>query len=315
MNISIHNIWRCWNLFRKGKKKTKELRIFEYELENNLFQLHRDLNRGIYKHGQYYQFTVFDNKKRNIVVAPIRDRVVHRIIYEYLIPIFDKTFIYDVWSCRKGKGLQGAIERTQFFANKYANSFVWRADVKKFFDSVNQDILLKCIERRITDQQALQIIREIISSYSFGIGIPIGNLTSQIFSNIYLNEFDRFITHTLKPKAYLRYGDDFVIFENNKDSLEKIRTQAVSFLTEKMNLYINSKNDIIIKPKQGIYFIGIDIFPFGHRLKKRNWKKIVDNLEEKNFSSYLGLVKKHSKRKLIKEINWRIYSLIEKNIL
>ena len=87
------------------------------------------------------------------------------MIYEYLVPIFDKTFIHDVWSCRKGKGLQGAIERTQVFANKYANGFVWRADIKKFFDSVNQDVLLKCIERRIASPSALQIIREIISSY------------------------------------------------------------------------------------------------------------------------------------------------------
>ena len=89
----------------------------------------------------------------------------------------------------------------------------------------------------------------------------------------------------------------------------------MSFLGEKMNLHINPKNNIIIKPKQGLYFIGVDIFPFGRRLKKRNWKKVIDNLEEKNLSSYLGLVKKHSNRKKIKETNWRIYGLIEKNIL
>jgi len=94
-----------------------------------------------------------------------------------------------------------------------------------------------------------------------------------------------------------------------------MKTQSVSFLKEKLNLRINPKNDIIIKPKQGLHFIGVDIFPFGRRLKKRNWKKIIDNLEEKNFSSYLGLVKKHSNRKKIRETNWRIYGLIEKNIL
>src|SRR3989338_2441486 len=203
MNTSIHNIWRCWYLFRKGKHKTKELQIFEYALEENLLRLHKDLNLGIYRHGPYFQFTVFDNKKREIVVPPIRDRVVHRMIYEYLVPIFDKTFIYDVWSCRKGKGLQGAIERTQFFAHKYRNGFIWRADIKKFFDSVDQNILLKCIERRVADPPALRVIREIISSYkktkhkkmgknvgvrererereealrALYIGIPIGNLT------------------------------------------------------------------------------------------------------------------------------------------
>ena len=261
MNTSIHNIWRCWYLFRKGKSSTKELQNFEYLLEENLFRLHKDLNLGRYRHGPYCKFTVFDNKKRDIVVSPIRDRVVHRMVYEYLVPIFDKIVIYDVWSCRKGKGLQGAIERTQIFANKYANGFAWRADIKKFFDSVNQDVLLKCIERRIADPPALQIIREIISSYKVSkvknlgkiaglgerereealrasdIGLPIGNLTSQIFSNIYLNEFDRFVAHSLKPKAYLRYGDDFLIFENNRSALEKIKAQAVSFLFRK-NEYI-----------------------------------------------------------------------------
>lgn len=165
MNLSIHNIWLCWNLFKKGKSRTKEFRIFEYELEKNLLQLHSDLNRGIYKHGSYCQFTVFDSKKREIVVAPIRDRIVHRMVYEYLVPIFDKTFIYDVWSCRKGKGLQEAIERAQFFAKKYNQGFVWRTDIKKFFNSVDQNVLLKCIERRITGPPALKIIQEIVSSY------------------------------------------------------------------------------------------------------------------------------------------------------
>jgi retron-type reverse transcriptase len=339
MNISIHNIWYCWKLFRKGKSKTKELRNFEYVLEENLLDLHKDLNKGIYKHGQYYEFIVFENKKRDIMVAPIRDRIVHRMVYEYLVDIFDKKFIYDVWSCRKGKGLQGAIERTQFFANKYNHGFVWRTDIKKFFDSVNPDVLLKCIEKHISDPPTLKIIREIILSYtlskvdnlgkiaglreiekeealrSFNTGIPIGNLTSQIFSNIYFNEFDRFVVHSLKPKAYLRYGDDFLIFESEKSSLEKIKMESVIFLRKKLYLSINSKNDIIIKPKQGIHFIGVDIFPFGRRLKKRNWKKVIDNLEEKNFSSYLGLVKKHSKRNKIRELNWRIYGFFEENIL
>jgi retron-type reverse transcriptase len=165
MNLSIHNIWNCWYLFRKGNSKTKELQVFEYELEKNLLQLHSDLNRKIYQHGSYCQFTVFDSKKREIVVAPIRDRIVHRMVYEYLVPIFDKKFIYDVWSCRKGKGLEGAIKRAQFFAKKYKHGFVWRTDIKKFFDSVDQEVLLKCIERHVADPPTLQIIREIILSY------------------------------------------------------------------------------------------------------------------------------------------------------
>jgi len=315
MNTSIHNIWHCWNLFRKGKNKTRELGNFEYSLEKNLFQLHKDLNRGVYKHGAYYKFTVFDSKKREIVVSSVRDRIVHRMVYEYLVPIFDKTFIYDVWSCRKGRGLQGAIERAQFFMKEYKNGFVWRTDIKKFFDSVNQEVLLGCIERRVKNPLTLSIIQEIVRSYKVSMGIPIGNLTSQIFSNIYLNEFDRFVKHSLRPKAYMRYGDDFLIFETDKKSLEKIKKKAASFLNEKLYLSINYKNDILVKTKRGVHFIGVDIFPFGRRLKKRNWKKVINNLDEENFSSYLGLIKKHSNRKKIREINWRIYGKIEENII
>jgi alanine-alpha-ketoisovalerate/valine-pyruvate aminotransferase len=122
------------------------------------------------------------------------------------------------------------------------------------------------------------------------------------------------VTHTLKPKAYLRYGDDFLLFETDKDSLEKMRERTTVFLREKLSLTINSKNDIIVKPRQGIYFLGVDIFPNGRRLKKRNWKKILINLSARNFSSYLGLVKKHSKRKKIKEINWRIHCISDENM-
>ena len=107
---------------------------------------------------------VKDNKRRDIFVAPIRDRVVHRLIYEYLVKIYDKTFIYDVWSCRKGKGLTGAIERTKKFLKKYPRSFVWRADITKFFDNVKTDILEKVLSRRIKDGRAILIIREIIKS-------------------------------------------------------------------------------------------------------------------------------------------------------
>ena len=120
---------------------------------------------GAYRHGGYRTFTVFENKKRSIVVASIRDRVVHRLMYDYLVPIFDKTFLYDVWSCRKGKGLCAAIERAQFFMRKYRHGFVWRADVRKFFDHVDHDILLRLLGRRITDAHALVVLKKIIGSY------------------------------------------------------------------------------------------------------------------------------------------------------
>lgn len=137
-------------------------------------------------------------------------------------------------------------------------------------------------------------------------GMPIGNLTSQIFANIYLNEFDRFIKHKLKVKNYLRYGDDFIIIADNLEKLEKIRNAAIKFLDDNLRLEINKRHDIIIKAKQGLKFLGVVIFPKGRKLNRRNSTRIKENLKLKNISSYNGLVKKHSQIKKIKEFNWII---------
>jgi len=165
IDLSLVNIWRSWFNFKKGKRVTDELHAFQFHLEKNLSDLQRDLGSGIYRHGGYRKFTVCDNKRREISCAGIRDRVVHRLLYDYLVPIFDKTFIYDAWSCRKGKGLLGAIERSQSFLKKNLWAYVWRADIRKFFDSVGQSVLMKLIQRRITDPAALGIIREVVLSF------------------------------------------------------------------------------------------------------------------------------------------------------
>lgn len=168
-NVSIDfrlaNIWKSWYSFCRGKKRTIELERFSYNLEENLRCLHTDLNQGIYYHGSYRKFTVTDNKRRKIAVAPIRDRIIHRLLYEYLVPLFDRTFIYDVWSCRKNKGLIGAIERTQQLLSRNVGCFVWRSDIKKFFDSVDCEVLQQILHRKISDENTLWLLEEIISSY------------------------------------------------------------------------------------------------------------------------------------------------------
>lgn len=166
INLNLSNIWQSWFAFSKGKRKTKELDCFTYYLEQNLQKLCFDLNTGVYKHGGYKIFIVNDNKRREIKVANIRDRIIHRLLYEYLYEIYDKTFIYDAWSCRKEKGLFGAIKRTQNFLNKYQYSFIWRADISKFFNNVNQQTLLEILSLKIKDIKAMNILKEIIVSCS-----------------------------------------------------------------------------------------------------------------------------------------------------
>ena len=165
IDVGLSNIWRSWFVFRKEKRPTVELHDFQYNLEKNIFELFKDLNDGKYRHGGYKKFVVSDNKRREISVASIRDRVVHRLVYDYLAPIYDKTFIYDAWSCRVGKGLLGAIERAQTFLKNHLRSYVWKGDVKKFFDSVDQKTLLKILSFKIKDERAYNLLKEIIYSF------------------------------------------------------------------------------------------------------------------------------------------------------
>lgn len=328
IDLSLKNVWRNWFSFRRGKRATEELHDFQYHLERNLFELFQDLNKGWYRHGGYRKFVVCDNKRREISVASIRDRVVHRLVYDFLVRLYDKTFIYDAWSCRKGKGLLGAIERAQDFFKRYAGvthtprshySWVWKCDVKKFFDSVDQEVLLKILSRRIKDRATLNLLKEIIFSFTVlsddsvsggKVGMPIGNLTSQIFANIYLNELDRFVKHTLKVEAYLRYGDDFIVIEDDLERLRIVRDTAVRFLADELKLQVNPKSDRIMKATYGLKFLGVKLWSSGRTLNRRNLTRVNERLGLCNISSYSGLIWVHGNMKQVKHFNWMVFEKV-----
>lgn len=165
MDISVEELWNSWVRFRRGKRRTAELDDFAYHLEEHLFSLEEELRNGTYCHGPYRQFMVSDNKKRLVSVASVRDRVVHRLLYDYLVYCFDAAFIYDAWSCRRDKGLLGAIERAQEFLQSFPRGYVWRGDIRKFFDMVSHEALLSLLPRRIADGRALWLAREIVNSF------------------------------------------------------------------------------------------------------------------------------------------------------
>lgn len=166
IDLSLTNIWRAWWAFRAGKKLSQAIVLFESGLEFNLLQLCVELNKGGYSHGNYNHRIINENKRRDIVVATVRDRVVHRLLYDYLVLIWDKTFIYDVWSCRKGKGLHAAIERAQQLMWRHQNCWVWRTDITKLFDSIDQPKMKQLLRRRIDDPLATKILDEVIDSYN-----------------------------------------------------------------------------------------------------------------------------------------------------
>jgi len=315
INLSLKNIWQSWFKFKKGKKYTLRLHEFQYNLEENLRKMFVDLNFDHYQHGGYKKFIVKDNKKREISVCEIRDRVLHRLIYEYLCEVYDKTFVFDAWSCRKGKGLQGAIKRTQKFMWTHKNGYVWKSDIKKFFDNVNKKKLKETLSRRIKDEKTFKLLCVIIDSFHSDScankGIPIGNLTSQIFSNIYLNELDRFVKYKIKPKAYLRYGDDFILMESNLENLTSMKQRVELFIKNVLDMEINRKSEAVIKAKHGLKFLGVIIYPKSRTLNKRNENKILKNLNPKNTPSYHGTVSQNGSRKFQKKFSWQILKLIQ----
>ena len=315
IDISLANVWRSYRAFRKGKKPSRAIIQFEYELLDNIVSLARELQNGTYKHGAYAHMIVNDNKRRDIAVASVRDRIVHRLLYDHLVSIWDKTFIYDAWSCRQNKGLHAAIDRAQLFMRKYPDSWLWRADITKLFDSVDKHTLKQLLRRRISDSKALWLLDETLDSYCCvekDIGIPIGNLTSQILANIYLNEFDRYVKHNLKPYAYLRYGDDWLCFAKNETDLDRIRSQAEAFLSNELKLRLHKNINVITPVRRGVSYLGVDLWPSGRRVDKDAMTKMKKNLSLRNVSSYKSLMSKHGTAKKISRFEWLVSELIQK---
>ncbi|HUC96111.1 MAG TPA: reverse transcriptase/maturase family protein [Candidatus Saccharimonadales bacterium] len=303
IDISVANIWQAWRLFRKGKRSSYEIEVFEYDLEKNILLLACDLQDYSYRHGSYRQFIVNDSKKRLIAVASIRDRVVHRLLYEYLVDIFDKTFIYDVWSCRPNKGLLGAIERTKHHTRSYCDGWIWRSDVQKFFDNINRDILKKLIRNRVKGDIANYLLNGVIDSYGPGrkTGVPIGNLTSQIFANIYLNELDRFVVHIIRPLGYVRYGDDMVLWLFNAPEAQLAAIMVKEFLISKLGLKANSNNTVLQPTNQKLRYLGVELWPKGRRLDTRMRFRIRKRLTADNYESYSAILSHHgTKRDIIR---------------
>lgn len=216
--ISFGNLFRAWREFKRGKTGKNDVRKFYYSLEDNLFELRRDLLEHRYQPDKYGFFYVRDPKLRPIHKASVRDRVLFQAVFRLLYHIFDRHFIFDSYSCRFGKGTHAGVWRLEQFvrrasANYSRPVFALKCDVQKFFYSIDHDILFDLLRRKVGDPNTLWLIDKIIDSFEIepGKGLPLGNVTSQLFANIYLNELDQWVKHVLRRKYYLRYCDDFVI--------------------------------------------------------------------------------------------------------
>ncbi len=328
--ISLENLFLAWDKFKSNKQKKRDVQYFEWRLEENIFQLHRDLESRSYRHGVYTSFYIRDPKQRHIHKATVRDRILHHAIFATLNPIFEPVFIFNSLSCRIDKGTHKGIDildrlTRQVSSNAFRSCFVLKCDIRKFFETIDHKILLDIIRKRIKDTNAISLLEEIIESFtsrhsilSKRKGLPIGNLTSQLFANVYLNEFDQFIRHKLKVKNYIRYTDDFVIVAEDKPYLENLIAPVRTFLSDKLALELHPKKITIRKFHQGVDFLGYVVLPHHRLLRTKTKQRIFRKLEkrikeyksgiiskqtlEQSLQSYLGVLSHANTYKLEQEL-------------
>lgn len=311
--ISLENLLESWKEFLKGKRKRKDVQEFGLSLMDNIFQLHNDLANHTYKHGPYQAFRINDPKPRQIHKSLVRDRLLHHAVCRQFYPFFDRTFIADSFSCRLNKGTHKALNRFRQFGYKVSKNntrtcWILKCDIKKFFENIDHEILLAILQQYIPDKNIIWLLEKVIRSFSsaFNRGLPLGNFTSQLFVNVYMNEFDQIIKHRLKAKYYVRYADDFVFFSHDKSWLEELLPRIAEFLEERLKLQIHPNKIYLKTLASGVDFLGWVHFT-DHRVlrtttKRRMLKRITSSNKPETLNSYLGLIKHGNTDKLRRRI-------------
>ncbi|MBS0615368.1 MAG: group II intron reverse transcriptase domain-containing protein [Verrucomicrobia bacterium] len=332
--VSLDHLFQSWNYFRRGKGKRKDVQQFERHLEDNIFELQLDLQTLQYQHGPYHQFFVFDPKERHISGASVRDQLVHQAIYTILTDLFDRKFIFHSLSSRLQKGTHIGIDHLHRMIRKVSANgkkpcFALKMDIRRFFDNIDHQILKKLIQKNLHDEKILHLVGTIIDSFNTqnsshsAVGIPLGNVTSQLFANIYLHELDMFIKQTLHERYYLRYCDDFIFLSPNEHHLKSLIPIVEKFLLEKLRLELHPKKIILRKLNQGIDFVGYVLFSkyrlvratTKRRIKKRLKEtyeqylegKIDANFMDQRLQSYLGILShanQHTLSQALKNAYW-----------
>lgn len=282
---SFENLYAAYRAARKGKRGHAAVAHFEREQERELFQLQAELLTESYRPGPYHSFYIHEPKRRLISAAPFRDRVVHHALVQVLEPIWERRFSFDSYANRVGKGTHRALDRSQAFAQNFR--YVLQCDVKQFFPSIDHAILQTTLAQRVTDEAVLRLCAQIIHS-GVGVlsevydmawfpdddllaalrprGLPIGNLTSQFWANVYLNPFDQFVKRELKCQAYVRYVDDFLLFSDCKAQLHLWRERIQAQL-QTLRLTLHTKRAQVFPTANGLTFLGFRLWPTHRRLK------------------------------------------------
>ncbi|MBI4177058.1 MAG: hypothetical protein HY516_01715 [Candidatus Aenigmarchaeota archaeon] len=320
---SMENLQIAYRKAKKGKSKKWYVKEFGLELDKNLLQLQKELFTTTYEPKPLKQFIIRDPKTRVISASNFRDRVVHHALCNIIEPIFEKIFIYDSYANRKNKGTHAALKRFDQFKRKVSHNgkllpsakdnnmvygYVLKADIKHYFDSVDHEVMMHIISKKIRDEKVLWLTEKILDNHYCkitGKGMPIGNLTSQFFANVYLNELDYFIKHELKAKYYIRYVDDFVILHKSKETLEFYKTQINEFL-KTINLELHPQKSKVIPLHKGVNLLGFMVF-YRYKLPKKN---NIRRIEHK-INSFIRMHREGViKEEILEKINgWEAYAI------
>ena len=306
---------------KKGKCRKKELIKFNLKQEEYILWLYEKLKNRTYKHGGYTEFYVTEPKLRKIEKSRYIDRIVHRwLVDNFLLKAFTSQFIYSSFACIKDKGMH----RSAFYVQKcmrkakreWGDYYILKTDVSKYFDSIDKNILLKILERKIKDPKLIWLIKEILFAQKREKGIEIGNYTSQTFANIYLNEVDQYIKHELKIKYYARYLDDSVLIVQTKKEAKEALKKIEKFLKEKLELKLNDKTQIF-KGKQGVNFCGYKINEYRLKIRDKGKRKLKNKIKKLKNKVKEGKMNSHEAKKYlaghIGYIKWaNVYNLTNK---
>lgn len=325
--ISVENLLISWREFLRGKRQRHDMAIFSTQLTDNIFKLHAELKDKSYRQGMYKAFKINDPKPRDIHKASVHDRLVHHALYRVLYPYFDRQFIHDSYSCRDNKGTHRAINRFRAFGLKVSKNntrtcWVLKCDIRKFFASIDHGILKCILSKHITDDEALGLLIGIIDSFSVDgkndVGLPLGNLTSQLLVNIYMNELDQFVKRKLRVKYYIRYADDFVLLHEDKKYLGDMLLEIENYLRINLKLELHPDKVYIKTLSSGVDFLGWVSFAT-HRVlrtstKRRMLKKLGQNTSREALASYDGLLGHGNAYKISQELHRHFDNSIVKRV-
>lgn len=300
--IAFENLHLAAKNAMRGKKDKRAVAAFCFHLENEILSLQDELVNGRYQPRPYTQFEVHEPKVRRICSSDFRDRVVHHAICNLMEPILERKSIYDSYACRQNKGAHLAVKRCQGFAKRF--KFYLKCDIRKFFESIDHEILKTQLRRVFKDGKFLELLDLIIDHQVEGNppgkGLPIGNLTSQHFANHYLSFLDHFIKDQGGIGGYVRYMDDFISFADDKESLHFLLREIEQFVGTVLKLQLKDKVTTIAPVSEGIPFLGFRVFPNLIRIKRENLVRIRRKIKLKEDLYLRGKI---SEKSLIQSVN------------